>query len=131
MTPEALNGKGFAGRGRKDVGVNIESGGWHLDPLPEVIALAREAGKAIIGFYDDANPTSACKNDRSPLTEVDLVSSRTILNGLFGLPPAWPVLSEETEDVAFEERRVIALFLPGRPTRWQQEVLGAKMTNSQ
>ena len=66
-----------------------------LDPsslLPQVLALAKQAGAAIMAIY--ANPVEVrSKRDASPLTEADLVSHHIISEGLATITPEWPVLS--------------------------------------
>jgi 3'(2'), 5'-bisphosphate nucleotidase len=67
--------------------------------LPDVItlvALAREAGRAILEVYNGTVPAAvALKSDRSPLTEADLRSHAVIGAGLAALEPATPIVSEE------------------------------------
>ncbi len=72
--------------------------------LPEVIALARDAGRAILEVYASSFTVSE-KDDRSPLTEADLRSEQLILAGLRRIAPEIPVLSEETGQVPWAQRR--------------------------
>lgn len=72
-----------------------------LDP---VIEIAIEAGKQILAIYGTKKITVERKEDCSPLTEADLVSHRTILQGLKALLPGVPVLSEESQEIPFAER---------------------------
>jgi 3'(2'), 5'-bisphosphate nucleotidase len=60
-----------------------------------VVALARQAGRAILEVYADAFPVEY-KADDSPLTEADLAAHRVIVAGLERLTPGIPVLSEES-----------------------------------
>lgn len=71
--------------------------------LPDVTALAREAGRAILEVYASSF-TVAEKDDRSPLTEADLRSERLILAGLRRLTPEIPVLSEESGQIPYATR---------------------------
>ncbi len=71
--------------------------------LPEVTALAREAGRAILEVYASSFTVTE-KEDRSPLTEADLRSERLILAGLRRLAPEIPVLSEESGQVPYPKR---------------------------
>jgi 3'(2'), 5'-bisphosphate nucleotidase len=73
--------------------------------LPAVIGLARRAGLAILAIYDQQESIVTVKQDGSPLSQADLVSHQTILDGLTQLTPAWPVLSEESGEIPYEERR--------------------------
>ena len=45
------------------------------------------------------------KLDHSPVTQADLVSHRILEAGLARLAPHWPVLSEESVEVPFDERK--------------------------
>jgi 3'(2'), 5'-bisphosphate nucleotidase len=70
-----------------------------------VIALAREAGRATMTYYDDASTTVREKDDKSPVTLADEVAHDILLDGLRKLDPATPVVSEEAEAATFETRR--------------------------
>jgi 3'(2'), 5'-bisphosphate nucleotidase len=65
-----------------------------LDP---VVALAHEAGNAILAIYNrsDRNAVVDWKADRTPLTEGDRASHEVILAGLRALDPRTPIVSEE------------------------------------
>lgn len=70
-----------------------------------VIAIAREAGAAIMAVHDDDLAVRA-KADHSPVTAADLAAHRCIVAGLAKLTPDIPVLSEEaTHAVTLEKRR--------------------------
>jgi 3'(2'), 5'-bisphosphate nucleotidase len=60
-----------------------------------VIALAEQAGKAIMAVYAGDFDVAA-KHDRSPLTEADMASHHLLVAGLEALTPEIPVLSEES-----------------------------------
>lgn len=62
--------------------------------LPDLQALARAAGRAILDVYDSDFAVRA-KDDASPVTEADLRSEQVILAGLALLTPDIPVVSEE------------------------------------
>ncbi len=62
------------------------------------------AGDAIMQIYDGAF-TVQRKDDDSPLTLADLESQRIILDGLTRLTPDIPVLSEESAQAPWTERR--------------------------
>lgn len=72
-----------------------------LDPL---IALARDAGNAILEVYDSDFAVQR-KDDDSPLTAADLAAHRTIVSGLRTLTPDWPILSEESAIPDFATRQ--------------------------
>ncbi len=75
------------------------------DLLPGVIDLAREAGRAILDVYSHVETAVEYKADNSPLTQADLASHRIIVDGLPRLAPEWPILSEESREISFEQRR--------------------------
>ncbi|HLG90449.1 MAG TPA: 3'(2'),5'-bisphosphate nucleotidase CysQ [Alphaproteobacteria bacterium] len=62
--------------------------------LPEIESLAREAGAAIMGYYQNG-PEIMTKGDGSPVTAADLASDAIIAPGLAALTPEIPVVSEE------------------------------------
>lgn len=72
--------------------------------LPRVVEIARRAGAAIMQVYAEVNPSVEYKQDKSPLTHADLESHHIIDEGLRRLAPAWPVLSEESREIPFEQR---------------------------
>jgi 3'(2'), 5'-bisphosphate nucleotidase len=66
--------------------------------------IAAQAGEAIMRIYD-AGFAVERKLDDSPLTVADLESQRIILEGLSRLTPELPVLSEESAQAPWNERR--------------------------
>lgn len=72
--------------------------------LPEVAALAKRAGDAIMDVYRSGDIGQTSKADASPLTLADLASHRVIVEGLPRLTPNIPVLSEEAADIPYAER---------------------------
>jgi len=69
--------------------------------------LAKQAGAAIMEVYqgDQRRDFGALtKVDNSPITEADLRSHSLIVEGLKSLTPQWPLLSEESADISFDER---------------------------
>jgi len=73
--------------------------------LPQVVALAHQAGDAIMAVYRSGEAGVTSKADESPLTLADLASHRTIVAGLKKLMPNLPVLSEEAADIPYAERK--------------------------
>ncbi len=69
-----------------------------------VVALAREAGNAILAVYATDFDVQA-KEDDTPLTRADMASHRVIVKGLEALTPGIPIISEESGLPAFDERR--------------------------
>ncbi len=78
--------------------------------LHHVVALALQAGKAILEVYDGPAFQVTHKEDKSPLTAADLASHHIIVKGLQQLTPGWPVLSEESESMSYETRREWPIF---------------------
>lgn len=70
--------------------------------MPEISAIARDAGKAIMDVYDSDFAVEH-KNDKSPLTAADLAAHEIIEKRLQAIS-AFPVLSEESAEIPFEER---------------------------
>lgn len=62
--------------------------------LDAVVALARQAGDAILAIYRE-DFTVTQKTDDSPVTAADLAAHHLILDGLTALTPEIPVVSEE------------------------------------
>ena len=74
--------------------------------LPAVRDLARRAGTAILEIYNRASGYEIeDKADDSPLTTADIAAHRIIDAGLRELAPDWPILSEESGEIPFSERR--------------------------
>ena len=72
--------------------------------LDAVRRIADDAARRILRVYHSPFEV-ARKADESPLTEADLASHRVIVEGLEGLSPSLPVLSEESADeVGFATR---------------------------
>ena len=64
--------------------------------LDAVVALAKEAGQAVLAVYHAPQAALlATKADQSPLTQADLAAHRCIARGLQALTPLIPVVSEE------------------------------------
>jgi 3'(2'), 5'-bisphosphate nucleotidase len=86
----------------------VRSAGSDPDPavlLGPVTAIARRAAAAILQVYATSDVEATLKSDSSPLTAADLASHRLIASELQTLTPGIPVLSEESEAIAFAERR--------------------------
>ena len=72
--------------------------------LPQVVEIARQAGEAIMRLYAEVNPSVQYKENNSPLTQADLASHHVIDEGLRRIAPHWPILSEESKEIPFEQR---------------------------
>lgn len=69
----------------------------------QVVAIARQAGKAIMAIYDHEDVGIQSKQDGSPITLADRAAHQLIVDQLTSLFD-WPVLSEENDDLSFETR---------------------------
>jgi 3'(2'), 5'-bisphosphate nucleotidase len=63
--------------------------------LPEIRALARAAGRAILAHYESP-PVPTRKADGSPVTQADYDADAIIAPGLAALTPDIPIVSEES-----------------------------------
>lgn len=70
----------------------------------EIFRITLAAGKEIMDVYKKDFEVEY-KNDESPLTEADMRSHQTIINGLNQITPDIPVLSEEGNHVPYNERK--------------------------
>ncbi len=71
--------------------------------LLPALEIARKAGVAIMEVYNSEFAVTQ-KDDRSPLTQADLASHRSIVAGLRGLTPDLPIISEEAGLPPFAQR---------------------------
>ncbi|WP_434130645.1 3'(2'),5'-bisphosphate nucleotidase CysQ [Methylocaldum sp. GT1BB] len=71
--------------------------------LETVVALAKESGRRILEIYG-SDFRVGVKEDSSPLTAADLASHHCLVEGLAALRPAYPIISEESKSLPFEER---------------------------
>jgi 3'(2'), 5'-bisphosphate nucleotidase len=76
--------------------------------LEQVIAIAEDAGKAIMQDYS-TDFKVVKKDDNSPLTHADLAAHQVIVKALRKLTPDIPILSEESDTISFQTR-----------SKWQQ-----------
>ena len=72
--------------------------------LQEVNTICVEAAERIMDVYA-SDFTVDKKEDRSPLTVADLASHNAICNRLAELEPHYPMLSEESADIPYDERK--------------------------
>jgi 3'(2'), 5'-bisphosphate nucleotidase len=72
--------------------------------LPGAIAIARQAGAAIMQVYGTHDGAITSKADHSPLTKADLASHRIICEQLTVLTPDLPVLTEESAEIPYAQR---------------------------
>ena len=73
--------------------------------LPEVVKVAEKAGEAILEIYANGDYETKYKEDNSPITCADMESHNIIVDAMRRLTPAVEVLSEESEQVSYEQRK--------------------------
>ena len=72
-----------------------------LEPLLDIV---RMASRRILKIYATDFAVNK-KSDQSPVTAADMAAHDTIVRGLQRLTPELPVLSEESSQIPFSERR--------------------------
>lgn len=75
------------------------------EQLEPIIAIAKDAGAAILEVYKQEDFGIEVKADDSPLTRADLAAHEIIIAGLRRLTPQIPILSEEDSEIPFSERQ--------------------------
>ena len=71
--------------------------------LDGAVTLSKQAGERIMTIYNQ-DFSIVRKDDNSPLTEADMAAHAVIDDGLEVLAPEYPLLSEESASIAFEDR---------------------------
>ena len=73
--------------------------------LNELKNIARDAGAAIMDVYESDDFDVQQKGDDSPLTKADLAAHNVICDGLRALETQYPIISEESSDISWEQRK--------------------------
>ncbi|NWO01538.1 MAG: 3'(2'),5'-bisphosphate nucleotidase CysQ [Idiomarinaceae bacterium] len=73
--------------------------------LEDVMKIARDAGNAIMAIYESDDFDVQRKGDDSPLTKADLSAHNVICDGLRELETQYPIISEESSDISWEQRK--------------------------
>ncbi len=73
--------------------------------LEDIKKIARDAGTAIMEIYNSDDFDVQKKGDDSPLTKADLAAHNVICDGLKVLDTQYPILSEESADISWEQRK--------------------------
>jgi 3'(2'), 5'-bisphosphate nucleotidase len=71
--------------------------------LDGAVTLSKQAGERIMTIYN-RDFSIVRKDDNSPLTEADMAAHAVIDDGLEALTPDYPLLSEESATIPFEDR---------------------------
>lgn len=72
--------------------------------LASIIGIAGQAGLKILELYDSTDLDISSKHDNTPLTKADLAANQLIIDALRQLHPAYPILTEESCGISFDER---------------------------
>ena len=78
--------------------------------VKEVIEISKKAGIEIIKIYNTQNFEVQYKSDDSPLTLADETSNNIIISELAKLSPKFPVISEESVNETYPERKDYEYF---------------------
>jgi len=89
----------------------------------DALAIARQAGTRIVEVYGGDECKVDYKDDKTPVTTADLAAHRIIVDKLRSLNPLFPVLSEESDSISFEERNQWPAFWLVDPLDGTQEFL--------
>ena len=73
--------------------------------IPELLRACEQAADAILEVYQRADFEVEQKSDHSPLTAADLASHQLLTAALKRLTPDIPVLSEESAEITYAERK--------------------------
>lgn len=73
--------------------------------LEKVIQVASNASDAILNIYNNSDIETSSKADNSPLTLADLAADRVIKEGLMALQLNYPILTEETAEISYDQRK--------------------------
>jgi 3'(2'), 5'-bisphosphate nucleotidase len=71
--------------------------------ITPLTTLTTEVGEVIMSFYKSDMDVKV-KYDQTPLTVVDQTAHQLIVEGLEELTPGTPILSEESDEISFDER---------------------------
>lgn len=76
----------------------------HESLLDKLLEIADTAGEKVMAIYQTDFEVET-KEDNSPITAADIASHHVIVDGLKALTPDIPILSEESANAPWEERR--------------------------
>lgn len=75
-----------------------------IELVSSVVSIAGDAGIKILELYDSADLDVTSKHDNTPLTEADLAANQVIIDKLSKIEPRYPILTEESCGISFDER---------------------------
>ena len=105
--------------------IDVQPENWLGELLPSEVALAPEASQPIMKVYSELDLAMESKRHGSPLARAGLRSHHLVLNRFALLSPNWPVLSQKSPKVPFDQRKAWRLFWPANPRDGIQEFLRA------
>ena len=73
--------------------------------INKIIDIAHRAGERILQIYNKESFDYQLKIDNSPLTEADIAAHNIIVQQLKEITPTIPILSEESSDITWKERK--------------------------
>jgi 3'(2'), 5'-bisphosphate nucleotidase len=89
----------------------IDQIGMLLELVELIKTIAIDAGEEILKIYADEDSFGVeLKSDDSPLTKADKAANKVIVEGLQKLEVAYPIISEEEKQVAYEMRKDYSRF---------------------
>lgn len=72
--------------------------------VSSIVDIAGDAGLKILELYDSTDLDVSSKHDNTPLTQADLAANQLIIDKLSEIKPAFPILTEESCGISFDER---------------------------
>ncbi len=72
--------------------------------VASIVRIAGDAGLKILELYDSADLDVSSKHDNTPLTKADLAANQVIIDKLREIEPSFPILTEESCSIPFDER---------------------------
>lgn len=75
------------------------------EDINDLLALCAKAGNAILEIYQNGEAKVKNKKDKSPVTEADICSNNILIEGLKGIFPGIPVISEENTIPSYQIRK--------------------------
>lgn len=76
----------------------------HAIDIEDIKKIALDAGKAVMEIYNE-DFSVEFKEDNSPLTKADLKANKIICEALAKLFPTTPIMSEENQQLSYQERQ--------------------------
>ena len=78
--------------------------------IQAIIDLTKQAGAAIIQIANNMPAVMESKKDGSPLTQADMAAHNILVAGLRGLNANIPIISEESKQISYEQRKLWDIY---------------------